>query len=695
MLPLSMKRVLLAGGLLIPVATAQAQYPTTAPAPTPIKAAVFPPFQEATLSNGVRLVVVQSKKQPVVALSLAFPAGSAYDPAGRAGMADMVAGMLTKGAGKRDADQIAEAIEGVGGGISASADADFLSVRTAVLTNDTKLAFELLADVVVRPTFPEKELDLLRSQTLSGLQLEQSQPASIADRFFRKGLYGDHPYGRKADPASVKAITREELIKFHKARIRPSGALLVVSGDISLADARKLATTAFAGWTGAPAAVTSAVMPPARKATEIVLVHRAGSVQSNVLVGNLTWEPTNPRTYAATVMNRVLGDGSSGRLFMTLREAKSWTYGAYSGFERRKGMGYFVANTEVRTDVTDSALVELMAQLKRITSEQIAAADIDAAKNAIAGAFPLKIESSAQVASQVAAVKLYDLGASYLQTYRQRIAAVTPVAAQAAAVAGIRPTQALVVVVGDGAKIYEKLAKIGPVKIVGTDGAAMKPEELVTKAGALDLAREMIVPRTDSFAVMLQGNALGFQKSSLAKADGGWLYIEDSQIATVVQQHTEVRFTENFEMKSVMQSGKQAGKDVKIEVTYAGGRAKGSAATPQPPAGEIKTVAIDAEVPAGSLDDNILTAMLPGMKFSAGAKIPVTVFQSGKGSAVTMTLTVVGEEEVKVPAGTVATWKVEMAGGEQPGTLYVEKAAPHRLMKLAIAGAPIELVRIR
>lgn len=689
-------RLLAAVAVLLPLATAQGQYPTTPPAPTPIKAAVFPPFQEATLPNGLRLVVVQSAKQPVVAVSLAFPAGSFYDPAGRSGTADMVAGLLTKGAGKRSADQIADAIEGVGGSISAGADVDFMSVRTAVLTNDVKLAFELLADVVIRPTFPEKEVELLRTQTLSGLQLEQSQPGSIADRFFLKGIYGEHPYARKADPASVKAITRDDLVKFHKARLRPSGALLVVSGDLSLADVKKLATAAFAGWAGAAPAVVAAKEPPLRKSTEIVLVHRAGSVQSNILVGNTTWEPTNPRSYAATVMNKVLGDGASGRLFMTLREAKSWTYGAYSTFERRKGLGYFVANTEVRTDVTDSALVELLAQLKRVTVEPIPAAEIDAAKNAIAGAFPLKIESSAQVAAQVAAVKLYELSPTYLQSYRQKIAAVTSVAAQTAAVGGIHPDKAVIVVVGDGTKIYEKLKKIGPpVRIVGTDGAALKPEQLVVKAGSLDLARDQIVATSDSFAVRVQGNALGYQKSSLVKADGGWLYTEDSQIASVIQQHTEVRFSENFEMRSVMQRGKQAGKEMKIDVTYAGGRAKGTAATPQPPAGDIKSVTVDADLPAGAIDDNLITVVLPGLTFAAGAKIPVTVFQSGKGAAITLTMSVVGEEEVKVPAGSFTVWKVDMSGGEQPGTLYVEKAAPHRLIKLAIAGTPIEIVRVR
>lgn len=679
-------------GVFTPLRNAAAQYPTTPPPAAPITAAAFPPFQEALLANGVKLIVVQSNKQPVASISISFPAGSSYDPTAKSGVADMVAGLLTKGAGKRSAEDVAAAIEGVGGAIAASTDPDFLTVRTDLLAADAKLGFELLADAVIRPTFPEKELDLLRTQTLSALQLEQSQPASIADRMFIKGLYGDHPYGRRADPASVKAITRDDLVKFHKARLRPAGALLVVSGSLKLAEARKLATAAFAGWSGVAVSVAAAKEPPARQATEILLVHRPGSVQSNILAGNLTWLPRDPRSYAATVVNKVLGDGASGRLFMTLREAKSWTYGAYSTLATTKGQGYFVANTEVRTEVTDSALVELLAQLKRVSTEPISSTEFDAAKNSIAGSFPLGIEAASQVARQVSSAMLLGRAPNYVQTYRQKIAAVTPVAAQAAAGAAIRPAQALVVVVGDGTKIYEKLAKVATVRIVATDGTPLKPADLVVKAGALDLALDKIVARTDSFAIIVQGNPFGFQRSSLVKRDGGWVYTEDVQIASLVQQNTEVHLNANFEVTSTKQTGKQQGQDSKIDVTYVGGRAKGSSTTPAPTG--PKTIAIDTELPKGTLEDNQLTMMFPAMKFAAGAKITVPVFQSGKGTVAPFTLTVTGSESVKVPAGTFDAWKVELSGGEQPTTMWLEKGT-NRVVKIALAGTPIELQLVK
>jgi zinc protease len=174
------------------VAGAQ-EFPKTPPAPAAIEPAQFPPFQEATLANGVRLVVVERNDLPVLSISLSVPAGSYYDPASKSGLADMVAGLLTKGAGNRTADQIAESIESVGGSISAGAGPDFLTVRADALTPNAELAFQLVGDVVVRPTFPAEEIDLLRKQTLSGLQLERSSPAALASRFFAYGLYGSHP----------------------------------------------------------------------------------------------------------------------------------------------------------------------------------------------------------------------------------------------------------------------------------------------------------------------------------------------------------------------------------------------------------------------------------------------------------------------------------------------------------------------
>ena len=244
--------------LVLPIAGSAQQtapFPTSPPPAAPVKPATFPPFQEAVLANGVRVVLVERHDQPVLSLSLAFPAGESYAPAGKEGLANMTAALLTKGAGTRSAEEIASAIEGVGGTLEASAGLDFLTVETDALSGDAPLAFALLGDVVARPTFPEKEVELQRTQTLSALQLDLSAPSRIAQRTFRRVLYGQSPYARSATPASVRGLTRADLVQFQATRLRPTGALLVVAGDITMARVKQLAADAFKGWTGPAAAV--------------------------------------------------------------------------------------------------------------------------------------------------------------------------------------------------------------------------------------------------------------------------------------------------------------------------------------------------------------------------------------------------------------------------------------------------------
>jgi zinc protease len=670
-------------------------YPKTPPPPGPLTPIVFPPFHEEVLPNGVRLLVVESRKQPIVSLSLSFPAGSSFDPAGKEGLADMVAGLLTKGAGKRTAEQVAEAIEGAGGSLGSSASSDFLFVTATVLAPSLPLAFELMGDAVIRPSFAEQELELLRTQTLSGLQVALSQPEAVADRRFRAVLYGDHPYARSTSPTSAKAITRADLVAFHRDRLRPTGALLVVAGAVSPAEARRLAVAAFQGWTGRPAAAATQAAPPARTATGIVLVHRPGSVQSNILAGNLTYQPNDPRIYAAAAANQVLGGGASSRLFLILREAKSWTYGAYSGYVRRKGIGYFEASTEVRTEVTDSALKELLSQLGRIGGEPIPESELTAAKGALVGSYPLAIETADQVAGAVANARLFGLPADYVQTYRVKLGAVTAAEAQNAARTTIHPDRLTVVVVGDGARIYEKIKGIAPTTIVDIEGKPVSPEDLAPKAAALELDLSALVARRDSFTVFVQGNAFGFQTGVLEKTADGFRYTETTQIGPIVNQTTTLEMDPSGGMKSVKQTGKVQGQDVSIDVIYQGGRAKGAAKTPDPATNQIKSVTVDTALAPGTLDDNALQALVPALRWSPTAKWTFNVLNAGQGQIKTWTLAVAGTESVTVGGKPVEAYRAELSGADSPLTLWITTQRPHQVVKIGIAGQPVEFVRVK
>lgn len=694
-----MTRLMRSGALLLALSAAGQSMmaqgaPKTPPPPGPLTAAPFPPFQEALLPNGIRLLVVTSRKQPVVSVSLNFAAGSSFDPAGKEGLASMAAGLLTKGAGKRSAEEVAEAIEGAGGTLSAGAGADFVSIGATVLTTSLPLALELIGDAVARPTFPASEIELLRTQSLSGLQVQLTQPEAIADRIFRRTVYGAHPYSRSELPASLKAITRADLVAFHRTRIRPGGALLVVAGDATLAEVRRLAIRVFQGWTGTPAPSTAFRTPPARRSSEIILVHRPGSVQSNLVVGNLTYLATDPRTYAATVANQVLGGGASSRLFMSLREQKSWTYGAYSGYTRRKGIGSFSATTEVRTEVTDSALRELLSQLTRIGAETVPLAELDASKGAITGSYPLSIESADQVASAVANARIYGLPADYVQTYRVRIGSVTPAQAQAVAKATIRPQAAAIIVVGDGAKVYDRIKDIAPVTIVDPEGKTLTPEDLSPKAVRVDFDLGALAARHDSFVVRFSGTEAGWMRGVFEKTSDGFRYIEDTRLGGFVVQTTTLEMDPTGAMKSVKQVGKVQGQDAAIDVVYAGGRAKGTASAPDPQSGQIKKLTIDTVLAEGTLDDNAVQALIPAFRWRPDGKWTFNVLSAGQGEIKPWTLAVSGVESVVIGGKPAEAFKAELTGPSAPLTLWVTTAKPHTLLKIAIAGQPLEFVRV-
>ncbi|HET7583465.1 MAG TPA: pitrilysin family protein [Gemmatimonadaceae bacterium] len=692
-IPAFLLSLLAVASIAAPASSAAQGFPPTPPPPGPIQPAKFPPYQEATLPNGMRLVLVASHEHPVVSVSLSLPAGSKYEPAGKEGLATMTAALLTKGAGNRSAEDFARTIEGVGGQINAAAGSDFITVFADVLAPDAPLAFDMLADAVVRPTFPDKEVELQRTQQLSALQLQLSQPAALASRFFEQGLYGTGAYGRFSTPASVRSITRQDLVAFQKARFRPGGALLVIAGDITMDRARSLATKSFAGWSGARPAAQTFPAPPARNHTEILLVHRPGSVQSNIVAGNTTFLPTDPRWYPAVVANQVLGGGADARLFLILREQKSWTYGAYSDLDRPQGIGYFQASTEVRTPVTDSALAEMLHQLRRIRSEAVPDSELAAAKNSLVGQFPLTIETANQVAGAVSNALLLGLPRDYLTMYRTRLAGVTAQQLRNAASFVVRPDSMLIVVVGDGSKIYDGLAKIAPVRIIDVEGKPLTPDDLVAKGSTLSIDAAALTARTDSFTIMVQGQAFGYQTGVLSKTADGYQYEQHTEIGPMLQQKSTVTFTEAPALQHIAASGTLQGQQLSVDITVTGGHAKGTASVPGPQGPH--SVETDTDVPPGTMNDDVLRAIIPALPWSAGAKWSFPSLDESKGTVQQLTISVDTTESVTLPDGAVNAYRASVTGGEQPITLWVSVAAPHELLKVTIAGAPITFVRAK
>lgn len=673
--------------------TAQGQYPTQPPAPTGLRPVRFPPFVTARLANGTDVIVVEHHEQPVVTISLSLPAGGFYEPADRAGLAELVADLLTKGTERRTADHIAAEIEGAGGGIGAGAGEDYLTVTVSALAENVPLAMDVLADVVARSTFPASEVTLTRTRSLSALQLALSQPAQIASRIFGREVYGDHPYGRSATPASLRAITRDDVVRFYSERVKPTGALLVVAGDVRAADVRQLAERAFAGWTGAAAPAPAAAAIPARTGTEIVLVHKPGAVQSNIVAGYTFITPRDPALYPLVIVNRILGAGADSRLFMVLREQKGWTYDAHSNFSRPRGVGAFQATTQVRTEVTDSALGELLRQLEAIRTESPADSEITAAKNFLVGSFPLSIETPEQIARQVANARLRGLPDDYVIRFRERLAAVTLPQIQSAARRFMTTDRMVIVVVGDGTRVLNGLKALGAVRLVDVEGRPMAEADLSPRAGGLAWEQGRLTAGTSTYRVVVQGNPFGEVTRGLERTSEGSRAVLRVVGTTVLgpivrQSDTLTMDAATFRPIRFRQGGTVQGQPTFVNLDYEGTRVRGQARVPQPPAGGLRELNLDTALAEGTYDSHQLPALLLALPLAGGARWTIPVFSGEEGSARMFAVSVAGEDSVTVPAGSFATWRVEVTGGPVPITFYLTKEAPYAIVKYELVGAP-------
>lgn len=671
-------------------------FPPTPPKPARLSPVHFPPFQETTLPNGLTLVVIEHQAQPVLSVSLAWPAGAASDPAGKEGLSGLVAELLSKGTETRSAEQIAQLIEGVGGSLSASAGDDFLTVTAEALSDQLELVFTLLGDVTLHATFPEGELELARTRALSALALELSEPGRLAQRRFAGELYGRHPYGRSPTRESYRAIARDDVLQFARQRLRPAGALLVVAGDVTEAQVRELATRVFGAWRGTRPGAALPPPPAARIATDIVLVHRPGSAQANIAVGNTTTGPTDPVYYPARVAVQALGGGADSRLFLILREQKGWTYGAYAALHRSRGLGYWQATAEVRSEVADSALRELLYQVDRVRNEAIPAAELAAVKGFLIGSFPLTIETPSQIAAQVATAKLLGLGDDYLRRYRERLDAVTASEARAAAARLLRRQALVIVVVGDATKLYDRLQAIAPVRLVDLDGKRLTPAELNAPATPVALDPAQLGPRTDSSQVLLQGKAVGFAVATIRPAGDSVVYAERSNLGsgTFEQQTTVVFAAADAAARRLDQVMTRQGAKVEAHLAYGGGRVRGTSFAERPD-GSVQQFTVDTTIVPGTVDENVAPFVAAALPLAPGQTVRLAVFTPSEVASKVLTFKVGPPESVTVPAGTFQAYHVDVTGARFPFVLYVSVAAPHRVVKQEFVGQPfvIELVK--
>jgi zinc protease len=433
-----------------------------APQPLAARDIKFPPYEIRTLSNGLRVVAVMQHEQPAVSLRLLVRAGGAQDPSERPGVAALAASLLDQGTTSRPAEAIADSIDFIGGALGSGSGTDLSFVNVIVMKDHYDFGLDLLADVAMNPAFTPDEIERQREQLLSGLTVSYQDPDYLAGVVIDRLVYGFHPYGVPSNgtPESVAAITRQDLLAFHETWFAPNNAILAIVGDVTAEEAFAGAERAFGRW--ARRDVPPIAFPPPPDPTRrIVVVDRPGAVQTEIRIGNIGI-PRKHRDYMALdVAVKILGGEGANRLQRVLRSERGLTYGASAETQALKQAGSIVAETDTRTEATGEVLRLAVEEFWRVQRERVHERELADAKAYLTGNFPLTIETPGAIALQVLNVLFYDLDVKDLETYRDRVNAVTVDDIQRVARAYLQPGRLSIALVGDADRIMPQLKRLG------------------------------------------------------------------------------------------------------------------------------------------------------------------------------------------------------------------------------------------
>ena len=438
-------------------------------APRPLN---IPKSFKTTLANGLQLVLVEDKRLPLVSFRLAFRAGDVNDPASLPGLSDMISRLMTEGTAMRSSRQIAEDIERLGATLTIGSSSDFTTVAGSALSIYADEVLELIADVTLRPSFPQNEIDLARENTKQLLIQQRAQPTFLASERVAQVMFGEHPYARiSPTPESLDAMTRNELASFRESTFVPNHAVMIVVGDFERNPILERIDRLFGAWQGGALPVLNFPPPQKQRARAAFVVDRPGSAQSNIVIASRGITRTSPDYFPMLLMHTILGANASSRLFMNLREQKGYTYGAYTNLDARRLAGTFRAMAEVRTAVTGASLHEFSYELERIRDQAVSAEELDNAKSYLTGVFPIRIETQDGLIDQLISIKMFDLPDDYLHTYRDRVHAVTAEEIQRVAQEYVTPDRAAIVIVGDAGEINEQVKPYSEtIEVYDTEG---------------------------------------------------------------------------------------------------------------------------------------------------------------------------------------------------------------------------------
>jgi len=416
--------------LLLCALCVQAQTPqATPPPPAAPRSGTFPKPAEQTLPNGLRVIVIERRDYPLVSAQLVVENGGEVDPPELAGLADLTANLLTKGTQTRDATQIAQQIESLGGFLDSGARWDSSYANVGVMSSKMPQAMEILADVVRRPTFKSEEVERLRQQYLDNVTLALGDPGSIARFVAARVVFGDSPYGHPVSGTaeSLTKITAADIAKMHSRYYRPDNAILVIGGDMSAKDGFALATKYFGDWQkpGTPVpAVTAPSQSTASAAARVVVIDKPDAGQAAVYLARSGINRKDADYFRGIVSNSVLS-GYSGRLNQEIRIKRGLSYGAGSVLDARREVGPFLASAQTKNESGAVVADLLLGEISRLSSSPPADVELTPRKAVLIGGFSRNLETAGGLVGQVATLALYGLSLDEINRYINNVQAIT------------------------------------------------------------------------------------------------------------------------------------------------------------------------------------------------------------------------------------------------------------------------------
>jgi len=422
----------------------------------------IPPYELRTLSNGLRVVVVSHHEQPAVSIRMLVRAGAAYDPPGKPGVASLMGSLLDQGTTTRDAGEIADTIDFIGGVLSTGAGSDLAFVSSLVMKDSFQFGLELVSDVARNPAFDPAELDRQRQQALSSMQVSYEDPEYVANVVFDRLVYGFHPYGMPigGTPESLIRITQEDIETFHRRYFAPNNALMAIVGDVTAEEAFATAEHVFGSWERQTVSLPSFPEPPGAT-RRVIVVDKPDAVQTEVRVGHLGIPRRHDDYMALNLAIKVLGGEGSNRLHRVLRTERGLTYGAQAELDTFQDTGDIVAITDTRSEATGEVLRLTVEEFFKMQRQRVFPRELVDAQAYLTGSYPLTIETPDAIATSVLNALFYDLPLDELETYRERVSAVTVEDVSRVARSFLQPDRLSIVLVGNAQAFLGQLRGAG------------------------------------------------------------------------------------------------------------------------------------------------------------------------------------------------------------------------------------------